>query len=166
MSNLGKERTLHRTGIWTTKEMCTAMLRGVTGGKCLAPGNNLVNGQMIFSGIMFLINGWVSSTYNLPRRGEYATVCMKRSEDNLWESLLSFNHVGPRIKLRSSGLAASDFTHCSSSLPHGPHWYACTPSCFLSRLLFNVCHGMIKQEAPYQKLPPWFGTSSLKNSEK
>lgn len=39
-----------------------------------------------------------------------------RSEDNLEESVLSLNYVGPGIQLRSSGLIASFFTCWASSL--------------------------------------------------
>jgi hypothetical protein len=36
----------------------------------------------------------------------HATARMCRSEENLWESVFSFYHVGPRIELRSSDKAA------------------------------------------------------------
>lgn len=49
-----------------------------------------------------------------------------RSEDNLWESVLSLHHGGPRDRLGSSGLAASDFTCWASwcTLP------LLTPQCY------------------------------------
>lgn len=41
----------------------------------------------------------------------HATVRMWRTEDNLKKLVLSFHYVGPIIKLRSQGLAASTFTY-------------------------------------------------------
>lgn len=34
-----------------------------------------------------------------------ATVYMRRLEDNMKKAILSFNHMGPRVRLRSPGLA-------------------------------------------------------------
>jgi hypothetical protein len=36
--------------------------------------------------------------------------CMRRSEDSLQGSVLSFHHVGPGVELRSPGLAARAIT--------------------------------------------------------
>lgn len=38
-------------------------------------------------------------------------VCEWQSDDNLWESVLTFYHMGPKIKLKSSSLAAVTFIH-------------------------------------------------------
>lgn len=40
----------------------------------------------------------------------YATEWEWRPEDSMSELLLSFHHVGPRVKVRSSGLEAGAFT--------------------------------------------------------
>lgn len=41
---------------------------------------------------------------------------MWRSEDNLWEAMLSFHCMGPRIKFTWTGLATGTFTYRSTLL--------------------------------------------------
>lgn len=47
---------------------------------------------------------------------------MWRSEDNLDWCVLTFHHLVPGIGLRSSGVAASTFTHCPVSLTLVSHF--------------------------------------------
>lgn len=50
-------------------------------------------------------------------------VNVNKSEVNLKESILSFHHVDPRIKLRSSCMVARPFPAGSSCWPHRlSHW--------------------------------------------
>ena len=46
---------------------------------------------------------------------ECASACFWTSEDNLWQSAFSFQHLGSRIKVRSPGLATSTFVCWSIS---------------------------------------------------
>lgn len=48
-----------------------------------------------------------------------AMVLLSGSEDNFQESLLFFYHAGPKIKLRSSGLAASACARRADMLAYG-----------------------------------------------
>lgn len=43
--------------------------------------------------------------------GMHGMLYMWKPEDNLWELVLAFCHVDPRVELRSAGLAANVLTH-------------------------------------------------------